>query len=187
MLTKKAEAAVKTYLRTTDPRDVAYASVVGRCEGGVGPYRIFPLLAYVKEEFGHKFLTLSCIMLRMVGDKHVGVLGWNIPLNERTLKQACGLLTSLGWDGRAWPLDPGWPDDSEEAAGLRVMLTDAKVFATFTFPPSPKGSIVIQVNVLKLASNFPLPPILAEGSYLEPTKEQLEAFAKFVAQPDLFV
>lgn len=187
MLTKKDEAATKAYLKKTPPRDVAHAHVIGPSKDThPGPYRILPVLGWVRSVHGTAHLSLSCLMLRVYDDKQVGTLGWSIPLNERTLQGACGLLTSLGWDGRVWPVEPGWPDGLKDEQGLRVLLAESRVFATFVFPPIDQGSRVLKVIISKTTAPFPLSPEVPADDFIGPTEAQLEKLAALAADPSIF-
>lgn len=188
MITKKAEAAIKQYVKTTDPRDVCHAQVVGyERKAQLGPFRLMPVIGYPRTEHGVSIIALSCIMLRVYDDRHMGTLGWNLPFNERTERTICGLLTSLGWDGRVWPFDAGWPDDTPEATGLHVLLIDSQVNATLVFPPEERGSRVLRVEVQKLSGDFALAPVVPAEDYIEPTEENLAKLRQIVADADMFL
>jgi hypothetical protein len=188
VLTKKAETAIKAYVKNTDPRDLAYGRVIGGyADAHAGPFRLLPVLGHLRLEFGVTILALSTILLRTFDDKHMGTLGWNLPVNERTEKRVCGLLTSFGWDGRIWPFDAGWPDGLTEETGLRVLLKDARILGTFVFPPEPQGNRVLRVEVQKLSNDFPLSPEIPPEDYIEPTEAQLEKFRQLVAEPSVFL
>ena len=173
MLTKKALNASKAYVQNTDPRDVAVASVIGN-NGNMqsGPFRLLPVLGWLRRDPQARTLgvSLSCLLLRIYDDKQVGTLGWHVPINERTEMTACGLLTSLGWDGRIWPLDSGWPDGAkQEEAGLSQLLLESSLFATFVFPPEPKGSRVLRIEVTRTSGDFPLSPEVPAADYVAPS------------------
>ncbi len=186
MLTKKVIAANKAYAKQTDPRDVAYGRVIG---GDVhpGPYRILPVLGWMRKEKGVIGVTLSCILLRIYDDKHMGSLGWNIPVNERTEKAVCRALTSFGWDGRIWPLDPGWPDGGDEARGFQQLLHESHLFSSFVFPPEPQGSRVLRVDVMALSKPFALPPEFPAEDVVEPTEDHMAKLRRLMVEPDLFL
>ena len=188
MITKKDEAATKAYLKTTEPRDVAYGHVIGsNPDIHPGPYRLLPVLGWLRREKGSVYLALSCLMLRVFDDKHMGTMGWNLPLNERTEKAVCGVLTSLGWDGRIWPTDPGWPDGLKDATGLKVLLVESKLFASFVFPPVDQGSRVLRITVLKSNTDFPLSPEVPADDFVVPTEAQLEKLRALAADTSVFV
>lgn len=189
MLTKKAEAALKQYVKSTDPRDLARGRIIGADpDAHPGPFRLLPVLGWLRPQEKYLFLALSTIMLRVYDDRHMGTLGWSIPITERTERKVCGLLTSFGWDGRIWPQDPGWPDDAPtELAGLQPLLRDARLISTFVFPPEVQGSRVLRVDVSKISTDFPLPYECPSADYEEPTEQQWDKFKALCQDPSMFV
>lgn len=187
MLSKKADAAIRSYVKNSDKRDIAYAKVIGSApEAHPGPCRILPVIGWIRVEHGHPFLTLSCIMLKVLDDRHLGTLSWNIPLNPRTERTAATLLASLGWDGRVWPQDRGWPDGLAEETGLHTLLNDAQIGATMTFPPKAQGSLVLRVEVAKMSNDFPLNPEVPAEDRREPTDELVDRLHQLTAEPETF-
>jgi hypothetical protein len=190
VLTKKALNSAKAYVKRTDPRDVAVAGIIGTPDKDThpGPFRLMPVVGYMRRDPQKRTLavSLSCQLFRVYDDKPMGTLGWLIPVNERTERTVCGLLTSLGWDGRIWPVDPGWPD-GKEAVGLTQLLMESRLFATFVFPPEPKGSRVIRVEVPKTLGDFPLSPEVPADDFVEPTEEMMSKFRRLIAEPELFL
>ena len=171
MITKKIEKAVKEYMRLTAPANQAFGFFGGGRENpSAGQFRILPLVSY---PFKGRLMIQSCL-LRTYEDKQIGVLDWSLPVNETTLPAVLGVLAALGWDGRYWPEDPGWPDtEPKEAEGLKGLLIKTGIPGTLVFPPhDEKGSRVLQINVLKTnGDKFPLPMMVAESDRVEPTPE----------------
>lgn len=186
-------AASKAYLKNTDPRDVAYGCVVGgsSIDFHPGPFRLLPVLGWMqKNKDSTLMVRLSCLLLRVYDDKQMGTLGWHLPVNERTEATVCRILTSFGWDGRLWPIDPGWPDGAsggKEATGLKQLLLESRLFATFIFPPEPQGSRVLRIEVIKTAGDFPLAPEFPVDELVEPTDEIKIKFRKLMVEPEVFL
>lgn len=184
MLTKKAEKAAKEYARKTPREDMCIARVTSGDQVRPGPYNLLPILASMHTVKEVKFVLLASFLLRIADEAHVGVMNWMLPFNERTEKTVAKLLVSLGWDGRVWPEEPGWPgDDTKEATGLRTLLKGQNLLATLTFPPDGEnGNAILRQEILRGSADFPLSPHVEEGSK-EPTPEMIEKLRKLAADP----
>jgi hypothetical protein len=171
MLTKKHEKAIKDYLRTTPLEDQAFGYFVGGYDcATAGQYRFLPLIGFPYK----KKIVLQGILLRTFEDKQAGTLNWILPAHDKTFKEALEVLTALGWDGRYWPEDPGWPDtEPKEEKGLRDILTRMRITSTLVFPPhDEKGSRVLKLNVLKTnGDKFPLPMSIFEEDKVPATAD----------------
>lgn len=160
MLTKKAERAAKEYARTTPAGDLCVAKVTSGDSVRPGPYLLLPILGSAHKTQAGRFVLLNTFLLRLSDERHVGVLNWLLPFNERTEAAIVKLLASLGWDGRVWPNDSGWPGtDTQEGVGLRTVLDGQGLLATLTFPPDAKnGNATLRQDILRTSANFPLSP-----------------------------
>jgi hypothetical protein len=182
MITKKIEKAIKDYQRNTPESDRAYGTVIGKAVMQASIYRLLPLLGYIIQ--GKLFI--QGILLKSYVDEHSGSMDWAIPLNERTMGDALTVLASLGWDGRVWPRDKGWPDgDPKEAKGLRVLMERIGLTASLVFPPhNEKGSRVLRIHVLKTGGTpFPLPPYVDDADKVAPTQAMIDRLASELASP----
>ena len=185
MLTKKAEKAAKEYTRKTPREDLCTAKVVSGDQVRPGPYNILPIMGSLHKGKHTSFLHISCFLLRIPDDAHVGVMNWVCPVNGRTDHAIAKLLVSLGWDGRVWPDEPGWPT-GKEADGLRALLMGSGLLATLTFPPHPEeGNAMLRQEILRTSTDFPLSPDCGAGA-IEPTREHLEKLRKLAADPAVF-
>lgn len=185
MLTKKAERAAKEYVKRTPREDLATAKVVGGDAVKPGPYNILPIMCSLHRGKQTSFVHIACFLLRVTDDEHVGVMNWVLPFNPRTETQVANLLASLGWDGRVWPDEPGWPE-GKEAAGLKALLAGSNIQATLTFPPDAEnGNAMLRQWVLRTSADFPLPPEV-EGGGKEATPEQMEKLRKLAIDPTCF-
>jgi hypothetical protein len=184
MISKKAEKLSKDYRRRTLPEDLALAKVTSG-EIRPGPYNILPVLCTMHRAKTSVYVLLSSFLLRIPDDKHMGVMNWLLPYNERTALTVCKLLVSLGWDGRVWPDDAGWPTGTE-ADGLRQVLKGQNLTATLTFPPDPKnGNFCLRQEVLRSNADFALCPDVDDGAR-EPTPEHLEKLRQLAIDPSIF-
>jgi hypothetical protein len=185
MLSKKAEKAAKEYTRKTPNEDWCLARVVSGDAVKPGPYNILPIMGTMHQGKKTAFVHLSCFLLRVTDDEHAGVMNWILPFNPRTEQSVGSLLVSLGWDGRVWPDEPGWPE-GKEAVGLRELLKGANLLATMTFPPDPtNGNAILRQEVLRTSADFPLPPFAGSGT-VEAKPEHLEKLRKLAEDPRIF-
>lgn len=166
MLTKAHVKAHRHYLKTTE--------VINRTEACAGgedvkpnPYLLLPSVSW----FGSEAMDLTDIppTLHIVGYllqpgtfDPKGTLAWTFPLfTEQGIETALSVLTSLGWDGRVFPHDPGWPSAPEDEENLATMMAyQGMKKATLTFPPNFVGDFEAPtVVILKQAGTFfPLDP-----------------------------
>ena len=187
MLTKKQERRLKDYVRATPKEQLAYAHVTSTEKVRSGLYRFMPLIGCTRPKEGQVYLHLSGVLLRPFESKHEGTMSWYAPLSDESLVPLAELLVALGWDGRVWPNDAGWPDgDDREAAGLEQLLKEGHLDASMVFPPDPKkGSKVI--NVLVGGSDpFPMPLDLEQGDRALVPSSILDRLQALMADPGVF-
>lgn len=185
MLTKKAEKAAKEYARKTKREDLCVAKVTSGDQVRPGPYNLLPIVCSVHKAKNGSFVLLTSFLLRISDEAHVGVMNWMLPFNERTETTVANLLASLGWDGRVWPEESGWPgDDTKEATGLRTLLKGQNLHSTLTFPPDPKnGNAILRQEVLRASADFPLSPDIEDGARVA-TLEMIERLRKMAEDPE---
>jgi hypothetical protein len=158
MLTKNAVKAVRAYEKATPDRDVARARVT---EGHVtpGPYLALPLIGWLAQVGGARFLSLGMALIRISDNSPVGSLGWAIPFGPRTDETCANVLAALGWDGRIWPTNPGWPTGTDREEAIRTMLDEANLGNAIVFPPDEtRGAPAVRINVLASSGPFTLDP-----------------------------
>lgn len=183
MLTKKAEKAAKAYARETPPPDLCVARVTSGNEVRPGPYNLLPVICSMHKGKDRIFVLLTAFLLRIADESHVGVMNWLLPFTPRMETTVAKLLVSLGWDGRVWPEDSGWPGEGKEANGLRALLRGQKLIGTLTFPPDPNnGNAILRQEILRTSANFPLSPEV-EGGGCEPTPELIDKLRKLATDP----
>ena len=188
MLTKAQEKTLKEYVRQTPAERVARGMVLSEVSRP-GLHRLLPLMGYVGVRAGKPYLLIQGLLLRIVEDKQVGMLSWTIPILPETKVAAVNVLASMGWDGRLWPNDAGWPDEEpQEAKGLQKLLHECRLAASMVFPPVPgAGSRTIRVLVAKgNGTPFPLPPELQADDLIQATPELMGRFEALVADSGLF-
>lgn len=190
MLTDKQEKQLKRYLRETPPEDVAYGWVteINR-QFSPGMYRILPLLARLaalqNEEQKPDHLIVYGSVLKVYDTDHLGDVSWKVPLTPRMIPEALRLLAALGWNGKVWPRDGGWPDQPNEIRGLQRLLREIGLTNTLSFPPDAKlGNRVLRFMMPKRNALFPLPINLSEEDVVEVTPELEEEFRRLMESPD---
>jgi len=209
MITKQDEIDAKKYLRETPEEDQAFGWVSdGKLMRG-GAFRFMPLLAWIvdppKVESAEsriadpelakidavvnphqtriitRKLAVSGALLKMAEDVSVGMLDWALPITENMVPRIADVLATFGWDQRVWPDDAGWPDETPDREGFIGLMMKRRLNATLTFPPGPNGNRVMTVNVLKVSSPFPLPPVLVEEDRVIASPELVEKFRSLTA------
>ena len=186
MISKKAEKFVKEYVRRTPKEDLCIARVTNSLHVKPGPYSLLPILCTFDETATGAIVFLTSFLLRPRDDHHVGVVDWLLPFNERTEGTIAKLLVALGWDGRVWPDDEGWPGQGQEAQGLRTLLASPGLRATLTFPPAANGSnATLRQEILKQSSEFYMPPDVGNDDVVV-TPEHLEKLRSLAADPSIF-
>ena len=186
MISKKAEKFVKEYVKRTPKEDLALARVTNSLHVRVGPYSLLPILCTMDLTQAGVVVFMTCFLLRPSDDKHMGVVDWLIPFNERTEQTVARLLVGLGWDSRVWPDDEGWPGQGDEAQGLRTLLASPGLRATLTFPPAANGqNATLRQEVLKVSSEFFMPPGISNAD-VEVTPEHLEKLRTLAADTSIF-
>lgn len=190
MLTSKQERALERYVKRTPPEQVAQA-IVSNLDLKPGPFRMLPLMACIRhnESGPLPYLMVFAGVLRNYQDEHQGSLSWRVPLNDQTVPTATRLLGAMGWDGRVWPDERGWPDDVEqEASGLRVIMEESRLGQTLVFPPdAERGSRVLPFLLSRSRGRgfvLPVEYSLPEDAEVRP---ELEARLRALMQtPELF-
>lgn len=184
MLTKRAERAAKEYAKRTPREDLCLAKVTSGDQVRPGPYNLLPILASLHKGKDQAFVLLTTFLLRIADDSHVGVMNWVLPYNERTEQSVAKLLVTLGWDGRVWPEEPGWPGETKEGTGLRQLLAGQNLLATLTFPPDGEnGNATMRQEVLRTSANFPLCPEFDDVYGRDPTPEHIAKLRKLAEDP----
>lgn len=97
-----------------------------------------------------------------------------IPIFPETELGALSFLERLGWDGRVWPKESGWPDgDENEQESLKTLMAHTNLNNTLVFPPSSSGTSAVEVSVERAQGPFLMPsmPVSEEVKHLERFRE----------------
>ncbi len=112
-------------------------------DGNVEPAEVYahlPLMAAVRRD-GHGVSHLH--MLLLVVDDASAPLGTVLCSQQLASPlgriYAASLLTMLGWDGRVWPQDEGYPSGTGMEPGIRDAMGAINAKAAMVFPPAPGG------------------------------------------------
>lgn len=161
MLTEKQEKTLSRYQRDTAPEDLCMGQV-SNADLKPGAFRFLPLLGWVRKGAAdtNELWVQGMVLLNHSSDPQ-GTLNWCLPLTERVLGDAAALLEVLGWDGRVWPLQEGWPDpQAGEAQSLRELLKNVGLVNSLVFRPDPEAGCRVLPFVLGRSNckPFPMPP-----------------------------
>lgn len=191
MLTHNQKRSISLYVNRTAKANFAVARATGD-KLRTGNYHFLPVVGRVmKNETGHSILFLSGLLFwpHSIGDRTKGGLGWAIPLTRKTLPVAAQLLATLGWDGRLWPTEAGWPDGQPESvrATIEQMLKEAEIPHTMVFPPTSKGLRLLNVLVAKGGGEvFPLDPEISADDRFPVSKSLIDRLEGFMLDPSTF-
>ena len=128
-----------------------------------GDFLALPLFGWVakRDKTETPLVMLVVLLLRSIEDpKPRGTLQIELPVLPETEIATVATLERLGWDGRVWPVDDGWPtgskDDEEQIISL---MEQASLRATMTFPPGEQGASTLTVSVQRARGPFLMPPL----------------------------
>lgn len=104
-----------------------------------------------------------------------------LPVYPETELATLHYLEALGWDGRVWPEEPGWPEgDEAEESSLRALMDQANLNNTLVFPPRDEGAPAVEILVERAEGPFLMPP-LAQCS--EEEVKHLVRFRELCSKP----
>ncbi len=116
--------------------------------------------------------------------KPAGTLLIELPILAETEKPTVAVLESFGWDGRVWPVDEGWPTDTDDEISIRALLNQANLAATMTFPSEDEGTKTQSVNVERAKGPFLMPPLPEPET--EPDPHLVERLRELCKEPAIF-
>lgn len=152
----------------------------------IDSYPCFAILGWVEpRQNSWPIVGLHLSVLNHALDKVIGGLNLGVPLAPLTERHVSCLLEDLGWDGRIWPHDDhGWPEGTEEEAGLSSLLKKAKMGCTLTFPPQAQGTPTVQIPLLTTKPN----KAFAVAPFVDAPKvpKLLEVLRKLAVDPSPF-
>lgn len=107
-----------------------------------------------------------------------------IPVLPETQDSIVAYLERLGWDGRIWPRDSGWPDGSDtDVEQLTSLMLDSNLTNIIVFSPGEHGVPTVAIDIQKARGPFYMPPLPQV-----PVTDQDKAlkFEALVADPTVF-
>lgn len=120
-----------------------------------------PVMAYLMDQVKGRFLRIQHLMFLTTEDPSpVGPLVVDYPITPETLPKVLWMLKSLGWDGRLWPRDPGWPDDDEDFEQICIALGGKDAVAhCMVFIPGEEATATVKVTLPPGTRWFALPDL----------------------------
>lgn len=152
-----------------------------------GDFSALPLFGYVskRDKTNTPLVMLTFLLLRDDGQgqnnfRPKGSLSIEFPVYPETEDAIVYMLDRLGWDGRVWPNDDGWPTgDPDHEATLISLMESARLRATMTFPPTETGAVSMPVSVQRARGPFLMPPLAdPDGPVDAVKKEKLRALCE---------
>jgi hypothetical protein len=141
-----------------------------------GEFLAIPIFGYVcrRIKANTPLIMLTLILMTSEGVPQ-GTIQVELPIFPDTELAVLGALEGLGWDGRVWPEDPGWPTgDKESEENLLGLMAQARLGSTLTFPPNDKGAAAMTIDIQRAQGPFLMPPL---ADYVgEPDPELLAKF-----------
>ena len=190
----KIDSKTREFLRQWSPFEVPTAQVTGGKVPNQGTYRALPVLGgmgFQDTALGRISVGgVHFLLLRRFNDSPFATLSLAMPVTRNTELYINSFLHLLGWDGRVWPTDQTeaeWPNtDPAEVEQLVILMRNARMGATLTFPPSGPGVPVLEVPVYKLHSPYQVAPFepLPEGA--ESPVVHLARFRELARDPTIF-
>jgi len=154
-----------------------------------GDFLSIPLLGWVSTRVKERtpIVMLRLLLIRSTEDPAPrGILEIELPVYPHTEAATVAALERYGWDGRVWPLEPGWPDTSEdEAKNLRALLESVNLGSTFVFPPGEVGAAAQTVTVSRARGAFLMPPLPEPET--EPDPQKITRLRELCANPTMLL
>lgn len=130
-----------------------------------------PMYGWKAQRIREKTSIWVVVFSLMKDTNPCGVLQVELPIYPETELGTAQFLEKLGWDGRVWPKDEGWPSGMPEEEILKATMEMANLKNSLTFPPDSKGlTQTVQILVERSEGPFLMPPLTIsseeEVSYL---------------------
>jgi hypothetical protein len=154
-----------------------------------GDFYYLPLLGWigVRETTETPLVMVTTTIFKSLEEPYPqGTLILEWPVFEDTELAVLAALESLGWDGRIWPRDSGWPEGNDEVdeENLREFLKQAKLAHTLVFPIQEGGAVAGKVSIQRARGPFLMPSLpQPTGS---PNPERLAALRALCKDPTVF-
>lgn len=154
-----------------------------------GQFQALPVLAWISLRKASEVRLMMLALLLLRENKIHGMLQMEIPVYSETEAAIVATLQRLGWDGRVWPEDAGWPTGSDDEGSLQHFLSQANLASSLVFPPSEGGNATLAVSVERAKGNFFMPPLPSDQdpdpNLLAKFKELCENFKVFYTDAHL--
>jgi len=150
-----------------------------------GEFMALPLIAWVslRQKTKVPLVMIRALLFKSVEEPApVGMIQIELPVLEDTELGVLNALERFGWDGRIWPLEPGWPDgDDNEVTNLSQILKQAALKNTLIFPPGDSGVAAQPVTVERAKGPFLMAPLPTPEK--EPDAFRLAALRELCRNP----
>lgn len=124
-----------------------------------GEFTALPVLGWISLRKSTEIRLVMLAMLLFRDGKICGMFHVELPVYPETERDIISCLQRLGWDGRLWPRDAGWPDESNDEEGHRVLLESTQLAASMVFPPVGDGHATMNVHVTRARGPFFMSPL----------------------------
>lgn len=138
-----------------------------------GRYLALPLFGYValRDKVNTPLVMVTCLLMPgPAAPDPRGAIKIELPVIEETEMATVACLERFGWDGRVWPGEPGWPEDTDDEENIRALLEQAGLAATMVFPSGDKGTKTQTVEVQRAKGPFLMPPLPKPNEDPDPHK-----------------
>lgn len=154
-----------------------------------GEFEGLPLFAWVsvRDKVNTPLVMLTLLLTKDA--KVEGSLSMELPyFPGETEDSIVSFMAKLGWDGKVWPKDGGWPTQplgsEEDETSIKSLLGSSGLKACMNFPPSPEGVPLLEINVQRAKGPFLMPPLPPpEGEVDATLKAKLQ---ELCANPKVF-
>ncbi len=127
-----------------------------------GDFQGLPVLGWISSRAVTKtpLVMVALLLLRDDNPQPAGMLHLEIPVFPETEEAVVAALERLGWDGRVWPKDSGWPTGGPDEEGHKHLLTQTGLKGTMVFPPNQEGAFAtLSLTIGRARGPFLMPPL----------------------------
>jgi hypothetical protein len=152
-----------------------------------GKFLALPLFGWIalRDKVETPLVMITCLLMPgPLAPDPKGTLQIELPLIEETEMATVAALERFGWDGRVWPGDPGWPEETDDQTNIMALLEQAGLAATMVFPSGDEGTMTQTVNVERAKGPFLMPPLPQPDQDPDPSK--VERLRQLRQDPSVF-
>lgn len=127
-----------------------------------GEFQGLPVLGWVSLRSVTKtpLVMVALLLLRDNNPQPAGMLHLEIPIFPETEDAAVAALERLGWDGRVWPKEDGWPTGGPDEGGHKHLLAETGLHGTMVFTPNQEGAFAtLSLTIGRARGPFLMPPL----------------------------